>query len=94
MQHEDERLQRREREGAGRARLSALMAWLGRLAKIYRGDKRRFACFAKQQPGRARQNFLATTYKPYFSALFCTMNSLSLSAFSGAARASEPRLKY
>ena len=36
----------------------------------YRGEKKRFACFAKQQPGGARQTFLATTYKAYFSALY------------------------
>ena len=27
-----------------------------------------FVCFAKQQPGRARQKFIATTYKDFFSA--------------------------
>ena len=29
-----------------------------------------FVCFDKQQPGRARQKFLATTYKDFFSALY------------------------
>ena len=28
---------------------------------IVQGREKRYACFAKQQPGRARQNFLATT---------------------------------
>ena len=27
--------------------------------------QKRYACFAKQQPGRARQKLLATTYKPF-----------------------------
>ena len=30
------------------------------------GEKKRFVCFAKQEPGRARQKFLATTYKTFF----------------------------
>ena len=37
---------------------------------MYRGEKKRFASFAKQQPGRARQ----TTYKLYFSALYVCAN--------------------
>ena len=32
--------------------------------------KKRFVCFAKQEPGRAGQKFLSTTYKPFFSSLY------------------------
>ena len=34
------------------------------------GREKRCLCFAKQKPGWARQKFLATTHKPYFSALY------------------------
>ena len=37
----------------------------------------RYACFAKQQPGRARHKFLATAYKDFFSALYIILHSLS-----------------
>ena len=32
--------------------------------------RQRYACFAKQQPGRVRLKFLATTYKPFPGALY------------------------
>ena len=38
---------------------------------VYRAEKKPFfVCFAKQEPSRARQNFLATTYKDFFSSLY------------------------
>ena len=32
--------------------------------------RKRYGCFAKQQPGRARQKFLATTYKAFPGTLY------------------------
>ena len=40
-----------------------------RKGSTYRGEKK-FVCFSKQESGRARQKFLATTYKPFFPSLY------------------------
>ena len=50
--------------------LEGAWSWRPRAKTYLKGREKKFACFAKQQPGRARQNFLVTTYTPYFSALY------------------------
>ena len=43
---------------------------VGSYAVMYRGRENFFANFAKLQPGRARKKYFATTYQPFFSALY------------------------
>ena len=42
----------------------------GTFACALQGREKRLACLAKQQPGRTGQKFLATTCKPFLSALY------------------------
>ena len=53
------------------------------------GIEKRFACFAKQEPGRARQKFLATAYRPYFSALHIGLKTGMLSYIKGRPKRSK-----
>ena len=45
----------------------------------YRAEKEVFVCFAKQQPGRGRQKFFATTYKDFIQ--LCIGEPLVLSTY-------------